>query len=139
LQLVCPPNTVLFGKLMFNMVLILGINLFAVVLYRLLVPEFAIRSEPVFWAVVFLGSLGLASAATIIAAIIAKANTKGTLFPVLALPILLPLLVVVINGTRLAAEGVSFGDAGGEFQFLVAYIGVMVTVSNLLFDYIWKD
>jgi heme exporter protein B len=139
LQLVTSPGAVLFGKLAFNIVLILCINVTAVGLYLALIPEFTIQSDLLFWLVVLMGSVGLASAATIIAAIIAKANTKGTLFPVLSFPILLPLLVVVINATRLASEGAPLEEAGGEFQFLVAYIVAMITVSNLLFDHIWRD
>jgi len=139
LQLLASPSVVLGGKLAFNFVLVLSLNIFAVALYSLLVSEFLIVTLSIFWITILLGSMGLAAAATIIAAIIAKANTKGTLFPVLSLPILLPLLVVVINATRLAGEGAPFEDAVREFQFLIAYIVVVVTVSQLLFDYIWTD
>jgi heme exporter protein B len=86
-----------------------------------------------------LGSVGFAASATIIAAIIARANTKGTLYPVLAFPILLPLLLTVINGTRLATEGAYFEEALGEFNILVSYIVAVVAVSYILFDYVWKD
>jgi heme exporter protein B len=139
LHLLASPGAVLAGKLVFNLVLVLGLNLLAVVLYSFLLSEFVIANHVAFWLTVLLGSAGLASAATIIAAIIAKANTKGTLFPVLSLPILLPLLVVVINATSLAQEGAPLSDCYGDFQFLVAYIVVVVTTSSLLFDYIWKD
>ena len=90
-------------------------------------------------ASLLLGSLGFAASATIIAAIIARASTKGTLYPVLSFPILLPLLLTVINATRLAADGAVFEEAYGEFQILISYIVVVVTVSFLVFDYVWKD
>ena len=139
LQLLAPPGVVLFGKLLFNLILVLSMNVLAVLLYGVLMTEFTILSPGLFWLTLVLGSGGLASSATIIAAIIAKANTKGPLFPVLALPILLPLLVVVISTTRLASEGGSITEARGEFQFLIAYIVVIVTASNWLFEYIWKE
>jgi len=139
LQLQAPPSAVYFGKLLFNLVLGAGLTLLTVVLYALLIEGFVLRSYGVFIAVVALGSTGLAAASTIIAAIIARANTKGTLYPVLSFPILLPLLMTVINATRLASEGTSWADAGGEFQILISYIIVVVTTSYLLFEYIWKD
>jgi heme exporter protein B len=139
LQLLAPPSVILFGKLLFNLCLVLGMNILAVGLYGFLLTDFIIRSTGLFWLIILLGSMGLASSATIIAAIIAKANTKGPLFPVLALPLLLPLLVVVIDMTRLAAEGGSLGEAAGEIQFLIAYIVVNITASAMLFEYIWKD
>ncbi|MCZ6776900.1 MAG: heme exporter protein CcmB, partial [Ignavibacteria bacterium] len=133
------PSAVLFGKLLFNLALVLGLNFLAVALYSLFIEGFVIRTYSIFVVTIMLGSLGLAAASTIIAAIIAKANTKGTLYPVLSFPILLPLLLTVINTTRLASEGALLEDAMGEFQVLVSYIVVMCATSYLLFDYIWKD
>ncbi len=139
LQLQATPSAVLFGKLLFNLVLGAGLTLLTVFLYALLINGFVIRTYSIFIVAVVLGSIGLAAASTIIAAIIARANTKGTLYPVLSFPILLPLLMTVINATRLASEGAPWGEAGGEFQILISYIVVVVTISWLLFDYIWKD
>jgi heme exporter protein B len=139
LQLMAPPGAVFFGKLLFNLVLSLGLTTLTVLLYMLLVNGFVIQTWSLFLLTTFLGSVGLAAASTIIAAIIARANTKGTLYPVLSFPILLPLLLTVMNATRLAVEGEPFGEAGGEFQILISYIAVVVTTSYLLFEYIWKD
>lgn len=139
LQLVAPPTAVLFGKLLFNLLLVFSLNAFVVLLYSIFISEFVIKTYSIFVLTVALGSVGFAAAATIIAAIIARANTKGTLYPVLAFPILLPLLLTVINGTRLASEGAFFEEAYGEFNILISYIVVVVAVSYVLFDYIWKD
>ena len=139
LQLIASPTAVLFGKLLFNLVLVVFLNAFVVLLYSLFISEFIIKTYSIFIFTVALGSIGFAAAATIIAAIIARANTKGTLYPVLAFPILLPLLLTVINGTRLATEGAFFEEALGEFNILVSYIVAVVAVSYILFDYIWKD
>jgi heme exporter protein B len=139
LQLVASPAAVLIGKLLFNLVLVIVLNIFVVLLYSAFISDFIVKTYSIFFGMVFLGSLGFAAAATIIAAIIARANTKGTLYPVLAFPILLPLLLTVINGTRLATEGAYFEEALGEFNILISYIVVIVAVSYVLFDYIWKD
>jgi heme exporter protein B len=139
LQLLAPPSAVYFGKLLFNLVLVAGLNAVTVTLYIVLMDGFVIRSADVFALTMGLGSVGFAAAATVIAAIIARASTKGTLYPVLSFPILLPLLLAVINGTRLAVEGAVLSEAAGEFQLLVSYIGVLVTVSTMVFDYVWKD
>ena len=139
LQLVASPTAVLLGKLLFNLLLVICLNVLVVLLYFAFISEFVIKTYSIFIVTVALGSIGFAAAATIIAAIIARANTKGTLYPVLAFPILLPLLLKVINGTRLATEGAFFEEALGEFNILVSYIVAVVAVSYILFDYIWKD
>ncbi len=139
LQLLAQPSAVLFGKLLFNLVLVIGLNIFAVALYFFFINGFVIKTGSIFVLTVLLGSIGFAAAATIIAAIIAKANTKGTLYTVLSFPLMLPLLLTVINATQLAAEGAFFGEAFGDFQILISYIGAVVVVSYLLFEYVWKD
>jgi heme exporter protein B len=139
LQLLAPPSAVFFGKLLFNLVLVLALNCVTVCLYAVFITGFVVKSPSIFVVTVALGSVGFASASTIIAAIIARANTRGTLYPVLSFPILLPLLLTVIDGTRLAADGAFFQEAYGGFQILVSYIVAVTAISYLLFDHIWKD
>jgi len=139
LSLLTPAGAVYAGKLLFNLLLGSGLTVLAVLLYAFFINGFVIRTVSIFCVTIALGSIGLAAASTIIAAIIARANTKGTLYPVLSFPILLPLLMTVINATRLAAEGLPFAEAAGEFQILISYIVVVITASAMLFEYIWKD
>jgi heme exporter protein B len=139
LQLLAPPAAVFFGKLLFNLVLVTGLNAVTVLLYTAFVNGFVVKTVSIFLVTVLLGSVGLAAASTVIAAIIARANTKGTLYPVLSFPVLLPLLLSVIEATRKACEGAFFSEAGGEFQLLISYIVVVIAASSMLFDYIWKD
>jgi heme exporter protein B len=139
LQLLARPSSVYFGKLGFNIVLILSLSVLIVILYFIFISNFVIRSFDIFITTLVLGGIGLASASTVIAAIIAKANTRGTLYPVLSFPILLPLLMAVIHATKLSMDGMPFGEAMGEFQLLISYSVVVITASYLLFEFIWKD
>jgi heme exporter protein B len=139
LQLMAEPLTVYFGKLLFNLVLLAALNVFTVALYEIFITNFMVRNYSIFFVTMTLGTLGLASASTIIAAIISKANTKGTLYPVLSFPILLPLLLTVIDATKMAVDGAPFSEAWGEFQILISYCIAVTAVSYLLFDFIWRD
>jgi heme exporter protein B len=139
LRLLINSNSVFLGKFLYNLALILVLSFFISIAYLIVIKEFVVQSYTIFWVTIILGSTGLASASTILAAIIAKANTKATLFPVLAFPVLVPLLLTAINATKLATEGAFFNEAIQEFQVLISYIVVMVTASFLLFDFVWKD
>ncbi len=139
LQLLASPTAVYLGKLLFNLVLVLALNVFIVLLFLLTMDQFSVRQPDLFWAVMLLGSMCMASATSIIAAIIAKANTKGTLFPVLSFPVLLPLLMAGINSTRIAVEEQVWDNAWADLQLLVSYLVVVTTVSFLLFHFVWKD
>ena len=139
LQLLTTPTAVFVGKLLFNTLLLFGLNILTVVLYIILINNFTVKSTDIFLVTMILGTVGLAATSTILASIIAKANTKGTLYPVLSFPILLPLLLAVITATKLSVEGAAFTEAIGEFQVLISYAVVMLTASYLLFEHIWKD
>jgi heme exporter protein B len=139
LQLLTDSSSVFYGKLLLNILLSWTINTLTVGLYLLLINNFIIQTWSIFCLIMVLGSLGLAAGSTIVAAIVAKANTKGTLYPVLAFPILLPLLIAVISGTQMAIEGESFTSAAGLLQFLISYITVFTVLPYLLFDFIWKE
>ncbi len=139
LQLIATPLTIFVGKFLFNLVLLVMLNLVSVVLYSIVINNFIINSYAIFLPTIVLGTIGLAAASTIIAAIISKAGSKATLYPVLSFPILLPLVITLINATKLAVNGAPFMDAISEFQVLVAYCIVILTVSYLLFEFIWRE
>lgn len=139
LQLLASPSAVYLGKLVFNFVLVVALNIFIVLLFLLTMEQFTVAQPDLFWTVMLLGSMSMASATSIIAAIIAKANTKGTLFPVLSFPVLLPLLMSGINATRIAVEDKVWDNAWADLQLLLSYLVVVTTVSFLLFHFVWKD
>lgn len=139
LQLLGPAGAIYAGKLLFNLILNIILNIFIVGLFLLVAEEFRILQPLLFWGVVLLGGCGFASATTIIAAIIARSSSKGTLFPVLSFPILLPLLMAGIAATKVAVEEPVWDNALPELRLLGSYIVVVITASWLLFDYVWKD
>jgi heme exporter protein B len=140
LQLVANPSTVYFAKLVFNTVLTISLTIAVTLLYvTVFADSFVIQTMSTFLVTVILGSLGFASASTIIAAIVAKANTRGTLYPVLSFPVLVVLLMTVMAATKKALDGEPFEAALGDFQILAGYILAMTGGSYLLFDYVWKE
>ena len=139
LQLIAKPLTVYYGKLLFNLLLLVMINSITIVLYLLLISNFVIQNYAIFTVTMLLGTLGLASSSTILAALIAKANAKGTLYPVISFPIMLPLLLTTIRATQLAAAESAFLDALQDFQVMVSYVVVLNVLPFLVFDFIWCD
>jgi len=71
------------------------------------------------------------------AALVAKAEGGSALYAVLSLPILLPVLIAAVNVTTKALTGQSFADAAGDLKLLVAYGGIVLTSSLMLFEYLW--
>lgn len=139
LQLLASPSTIFSGKFLFNLVLVFLMNIAITLLYSALFESFVIRSFDLFLIAFVLGNFGIAVSSTIIAAIISKASSKGTLYPVLSFPILLPLILTLLELTKFAIDGDALADSWVEIAVLVCYDVIMLTASYLLFDFIWKD
>lgn len=139
LQLIAAPSTVFTGKLIFNIILVFAMNTIIALLYSAIFESFVIKNFVLFLASFILGNIGLAVSSTIIAAIIAKAGAKGTLYPVLSFPILLPLILTSVQLTLFAFNGTSFERAKFELAIVVSYDVIMLTASYMLFDFIWKE
>jgi len=139
LQLNTRPSMVYAGKLLFNFLLILGVNLVALGAFILLL-RVDVRAPGLLLSTLALGALGLSGATTLLAAIIARAANKGPLLPVLLFPLLVPLLLSVVSATQAALPmGNGWKEAGDELFTLFGFAGVVITVSVLLFDYVWND
>ena len=83
LKLSSDSTAVLTGKLLFNLVLSFALNILILILF-ILITDYSVKNVSGFLITVIIGNFGLVSASTIIAAIISKANSKGTLYPVLS-------------------------------------------------------
>jgi heme exporter protein B len=139
LSLIAHPTSIFLGKLLFNLALIFFINTIIALLYYTLFDDFIIRNFEMFFYAFVLGNIGIAASSTIIAAIISKANAKGTLYPVLSFPVLLPLILMLIELTKFSIEGLPVADASAEFLVLISYDIIMITASIMVFDIIWRD
>ena len=131
-------NSVFLGKLIFNTVLTFIINFLIIFLY-ILITGLDIKNLGLFSFTIALGNLGLSAVMTIIAALISKASSKGTLYPVLSFPLLLPLLLAAISATYLTIDGVPMAQIAGELQMMASYTVVVITASFLLFELVWND
>jgi heme exporter protein B len=114
-------------------------NTVIALLYAALFDAFVIRNFALFLYTFILGNMGLAIASTIIAAIISKAGAKGTLYPVLSFPILLPLILTAVQLTLFSIDGTTFEKSIFELAVVICYDVIMLTASYMLFDFIWKD
>lgn len=139
LTLVARPSSIFLGKYLFNIVLTFVLNLLITILSLMLFNDFIIRNYQIFIVSFIFGNIGIATTSTFIASIISKANAKGTLYPVLSFPVLLPLIMVLMQLTKAAIEGQNIFDVEAELVVLFCYDIIIFTASILLFDLIWKD
>jgi len=138
LRLAARPLAVLGGKYLFNLVLLVALFALIVPLYCALMG-YGVRGVAGLLLVLLSGALALSATATIVAAIIARASGSTTLFAILSVPLVLPLLVMLIQGTRAAAASSELAAVLPALQGIVSLGGAVIVVSVYLFPAVWHD
>jgi heme exporter protein B len=134
LRLAATPSALFVGKLLYGLTVVF-------LLAALVTPAFVaftsltVEAPRVLVAALAAGGYGLAVGSTLVAAIIAQARTKGTLFAVLAFPILLPLLLLAVEVTRNAVAG---APAGVAMPQLLLYDASVTVAGLMLFPMVWN-
>lgn len=139
LRLTLPPTPVYFGKLLVNILLALLSNTLLALLFLVMMGNVEVKSPGAFVVIVAVSSLGFAGALTIIAALIARSGAKGALYPVLAFPVILPLVLLGVDLLRRAMLGITLGNMADDLGLLALYAAAVMLVSYFLFDLIWKE
>lgn len=133
------PVALIIAKTVYNSLLMIGLTLVALVFYCLVFDPPVGIDFLLYFVAVILGSLSFATIFTMVSAIASKAGNGGMLMAILSFPIIIPVLIVLIKLAKNAVDGldrsVSLDDVG-----LLLVINVMVmTVSLILFPYLWRD
>jgi heme exporter protein B len=134
LRLAATPSAVFGGKQAYNVLLLAALELLVTPLY-LAMMQLPVARPGLFLAALAAGGYGLATGSTLIAAMIAQARSKGTLFAVLSFPVLLPLLIFAVQLTRLAVAGEPPGDT---LSVLLLYDASITVAALMLFPVIWN-
>jgi heme exporter protein B len=130
LRLAATPSALYAGKLAYTWTLLAAIELLVSPLFLAALQIELVRPAP-FVLALAAGGFGLAAASTLVAAIAAQGEAKTTLFSVLALPVLVPLLLLAISLTRLAFGGdLPILPVVGQ---LLLYDGTVVVAGFMLF------
>ena len=135
LRLVASPAAIALGKLVFNLVFLLVLELVTVPLFLVLMG-----APPPSWAgflaVLGLGSLALASTSTLVGAIIAQTRGRAALFAGVSLPLLLPVVAAAVSATRGQWQQAAIGP---ELRLLAGFTAAVLGASVLLYDHLWND
>lgn len=129
-------QAVIFGKLLFNIVMLLSLTCLVIPLF-IMFFNVDIGHWSMFVLVLILGDIGIAAASTITAAMVAKTQGKNALFTVLTFPILLPQFLSSISATTKILEG--SGPDVSQMMFMITYNVVVIIATSILFDYLWYD
>lgn len=150
LRIAMPPAAVYAGKLLFNLVILVAVALLVTPFY-MTVTGMRMGNPVVFIALMLSGCLGLAGAATIIAALAAKAQSTGALYGAIGLPLLVVFLILLLNAANtLYPPASAFVETGGgaslpvlnlvkDIGGLLSYGIALIAISAVTFHFVWEE
>jgi heme exporter protein B len=134
LRLAATPSALFCGKLLYGLTLTLALEALVTPVF-VAMTSLDVKSPGLLAIVLAAGGYGLAAGSTLVAAIIAQARSKGTLFSVLAFPVLLPLLLIAVELSRQAVAG---APADVALLQLLLYDGSVTVAGFMLFPVVWN-
>jgi heme exporter protein B len=135
---VASPQGVLISKVIYNLLLMTILSVLSFGLFLLLMGNLVVNIS-LFITTLLLGSFGLSSVLTMMAAIASRASHNFSLMAILSFPIVLPLLTTLMNVSR---KALTSPEWSGNMSFIIILLTIDVTVillAYLLFPYLWRD
>ena len=132
------PVSVIMSKILYNTALLMAIAIVNFIFYSLFLGS-NVADLPMFFVGLLLGSAGLAATLTLVSAIAAKAGNSPSLMAILSFPILIPLLMTIIRFSKNAIDGIGWNVNDTYAYTLLALTSIVLTLSYLLFPYLWRE
>jgi heme exporter protein B len=132
------PQAIILSKILYNSLLMLALSFLNFLFYSLVMGN-PVSDIGLFLLNLVLGSIGFSGAFTLVSAIASQANNSGTLMAILGFPIILPLLLILIKVSKNAMDGLDISVSTDELGTLMAIDAIVITVSWLLFPFVWKN
>jgi len=127
-------SAVYLGKLAANLALMAFVETLVLGLFVIFFDIDLGRAFPGLPLVVALGTLGLGAVGTLFAAMTAHVRAREVLFPVLLLPVQIPVLLATVKATEALLLGESLGAVAHWVKLLAAADVVYVVIGLLTFD-----
>jgi len=127
-------GAVYVGKLVGNVLLMALVEVVVVALFTLLLNVDVRRALPGLVLVLALGTLAIAAVGTLFGAMTAHVRARELLFPVLLLPMLVPVLLAIVKSTEALLLGEPLGTVAHWLKLLAAADVIYVVTGLLTFD-----
>jgi heme exporter protein B len=86
-----------------------------------------------------LGNVGFAAVATVFAAAAVRTRAREVMLPLLALPLLLPLVILAVRATGAVLGGAPLAEVRESVSYLVAFDVIYSTAGWMLFEFIVRE
>lgn len=135
---IASPQAIIISKVIYNMLLMMFLSVIAYIIYSLIFDN-PVGDPLLYFVTVLLGAMSFATVFTMVSGISSKTGSNNTLMAILSFPVIIPLLIVLIRLADNALKGLERSVSYKEIAVLLAINLITVTISLLLFPYLWRD
>ena len=132
------PQAIILSKIIYNVLLMLILSVLALFFYSIVFKNPV--GDPLYYLIaVVLGSISFASVFTLISGVAAKAHNSSALMAILSFPVIIPLILLLIKFSKNAMDGLDRSVSLDEIGVLSAINLIVITLSLLIFPYLWRE
>jgi heme exporter protein B len=135
---IADPMALIISKMLYNSLLLVGIGLTGYIMYGAVLGN-PVADHLLFMINLILGAIGFSAVLTMNSGIASKAANSTSLMAILSFPVVLPLLLIIIRISKNAMDGLSWSASYNQLIYLVAIDIIVITLSIILFPYIWRS
>ncbi|MEH0156568.1 heme exporter protein CcmB [Limibacter armeniacum] len=132
------PQAIILSKIIYNTILMSLISMVGFLIYTFVMGS-PVIDLPLFILNLLLGAVGFASTLTMVSGISSKSTNSSTLMAVLGFPVILPMILMLIKVSKNAMDGLARNLSYDEVLTIFAIDVIVVTVSYILFPYLWRS
>jgi heme exporter protein B len=132
------PQGIILSKIVYNSLLMLLLSLVGYGFYSLMLGN-PVQDNTLFLGNIMLGAIGFSTTLTMISSIASKAGNNSVLMAILSFPVIIPMLLMLMKISKNAMDGLERAASMDEILTLIAINMIVITLSYILFPYLWKS
>jgi heme exporter protein B len=136
--MIASPEAIILSKIIYNTLLTLVLALLGYLVFSIILGN-PVQDQFLFLVNLILGAVGFSACLTMVSGIASKAGNNATLMAILSFPLIIPILLMAINLSKHAIDGLDRDLSIDKIFTLLAINAIIGATSYLLFPYLWRS
>ncbi len=132
------PASVIFSKIFINTLVMFAMGILGYLLFTVFMGSM-VQNPAAWWLVLLAGVAGFAAILTMVSAIAGQTKNNFTLMAVLGFPLILPMILLLIRASAAAIGGSPLVTVLPDMLVILLLISIALTLSGILFPYLWRE
>jgi len=132
------PTDLIIAKLLYNFIFLCSIFVI-ILLFMGLFTSYPVKDQSLFFTGSLLGIFGISVVFTFVSVISASDNSNATLMSILALPLILPILLLLLKVSAVSVRLLNDSAVGDDIWLLFGVDSILFGAMLILFPALWRS